>query len=78
MLFRSDSNLEHLHHLSSKAANPDESMRPLLRVGADEEEGGVVLGCPEGDGGRVFKRADGVGFGEGDGVGLLELVLRRV
>ena len=53
-------------------------MRPLLRVGADEEEGGVVLGCPEGDGGRVFKRADGVGFGEGDGVGLLELVLRRV
>ena len=42
-----DSNLEHLHHLTAEAPDPDQPMRPLLRVSPDEEQRSVVLGRPE-------------------------------
>lgn len=70
-----NSDLQHLHHLSREAANPDEAVRALLGVSADEEEGSIVLCRPEGEGRRVLKGADNVGFGEGNGMRLLELVL---
>lgn len=53
-------------------------MRTLLRVRANEEERGVVLGRPELEGGRVLEGTNSVGLGKCDGVGLLELVLSRV
>jgi hypothetical protein len=71
-----DAYFQHLHDLSREAANPDETVRALLGVGADEEEGSIVLCRPEGEGRRVLKGADNVGFGKGNRVRLLELVLQ--
>jgi hypothetical protein len=73
-----DPDLQHLHDLSRKAPDPDETVGPLLRVRADQKQGGIVLGCPKGEGRRVLEGADDVGLGEGDGVRLLELVLHVV
>lgn len=53
-------------------------MRSLLCVRTNEEEGSVVLGSPEGDGRRIFKGADEVGFREVDGMGFLELLLGKL
>lgn len=70
-----NSDLEHLHDFSTEAPRPDQAVRALLGVGADQEERGVVLDGPKVERGGILKRPDLVRLGKADRVWLLELIL---
>lgn len=73
-----DAHLEHVDDLVIVCPGKDDVVWSLLAVQPDHEEGGVVLLRPERERSGILERMDGIRFGEGDCIRLLELHLVAV